>query len=73
MATEGSRPLTAQEKLEQMMARVRAMKSGGDLAGLLTKELGELAEAAEREALAEREKEEQARREAGVSPPPQSA
>jgi hypothetical protein len=59
---------SAKEKLEKMMERVRSMPRGGDLASLLTRELGELAELAEREALREREKAEDDRRKAGFSP-----
>lgn len=59
---------SARGKLEEMMERVRRMPAGGDLASLLTRELGELARAAEAEALAEREKSEQNRRQADFSP-----
>lgn len=62
----------AREKLEEMLQRVRAMPPGGDLASLLTEEIGELAAAAEKEALREREKAENDRREAGFPPSGQS-
>lgn len=48
--------ITAEEKIKELMRRVREMKPGGDLASLLTKELGELTALAQKEALAEREK-----------------
>ena len=59
---------TAKEKLEEMLERVRSLPPGGDLATVLTQELGELSQVAEQEALAEREKAEDDRREADFSP-----
>lgn len=59
---------SAKQKLEEMMERVRSMPPGGDLASLLTREINELAEAAEKEALAERERTESDRRKAGFPP-----
>lgn len=60
--------LTAKQKIEEMMAQVRNLPPGGDLASLLTREIKELAELAENEALAEREKAEENRRKAGFPP-----
>lgn len=59
---------TAKKKLEELMERVRRMPRGGDLSSLLTKEITELAELAEKEALLEREKAEEDRRKAGFPP-----
>lgn len=59
---------SAKEKLEELMERVRQMPRGGDLSSLLTREITELAELAEKEALAEREKAEENRRKAGFPP-----
>jgi hypothetical protein len=47
--------ISAQQKLEEMMDRVRSLPPGGDLASLLTKEITELAQIAEKQAIAERE------------------
>jgi hypothetical protein len=66
--TENHADKTAKERLEEMMERVRSMPRGGDLASLLTREIEELAELVEREALAEREKAEDDRRKAGFPP-----
>lgn len=60
--------ISAAKKLEEMMERIRSMPPGGDLASLLTREIGELAAAAEKEALREREKAQDDRRKAGFSP-----
>lgn len=59
---------SASQKLEEMMERVRSMPPGSDLASLLTREINELAQAAEKQALAEREKGEEDRRKAGFPP-----
>jgi hypothetical protein len=72
MARDGS-GISAKEKLDQMMARVRAMPRGGDLASLLTGEITELTELVEKEALAEREQAESDRRKAGFPPSGQSS
>ena len=73
MAHDPAEKKSAREKLEEMMARVRAMPPGGDLASLLTEEITGLAEAAEKEALAERERAEQDRRKAGFPPSGESS
>lgn len=61
-------PKSARQKLNEMMERVRQMPPGGDLASLLTREITELAQAAEQEALEERKKAEEDRRKAGFPP-----
>jgi hypothetical protein len=61
-------PKTARQQLDEMMQQVRSLPPGGDLASLLTREITALAQAAERDALDERKKTEQDRREAGFPP-----
>ena len=68
MAHDSAPHKPAREKLDEMMQRVRSMPPGGDLASLLTREIAELAEAAEAQALAGREKAEEDRRKAGFPP-----
>lgn len=65
---DGPAEKSAKVKLDELMERVRSLPPGGDLASLLTREIAELAELAEKEALAERERAEQDRRRAGFSP-----
>jgi hypothetical protein len=67
-------PKSAHEKLEELLLRARTMPRGGDLEGLLVREMQELASALQQQVLEEREKPDDASSQASFPPsgkPPQ--